>query len=297
MTAVRVAILGTAHPHLADHRNAIRRDPRAALAAVFEPAASDLDDVLTRADVVIIDSTTADHPRLLRAAIGAGKPVLVEKPLAATVEATDALMSVIDGAAAPVTTAMFLRCAPALRELRTLLAEDRFGAVTSVHARFSHPGLLDGWFRGQASWMLDPRQSGVGGFADLGIHLLDLLLWLRPGAELRVVAASQDRAAGVALLDWGGVPVTLHSGWRSRPGGLHVHVDGAHGSCTVSGGRLEISTGTGRQVESYPPPDAAAVVSAWLDRLQGIAAWEPPTTADIVRCARLLHTIDAVAGG
>ncbi|OXM46613.1 oxidoreductase [Amycolatopsis thailandensis] len=292
MTPVRVAILGTAHPHLADHREAIRRDPRAT-------AASGLDD----ADAVIIDSVTADHPRLLRAAIEAGKPALVEKPLAATVPETGELTSLIDAAAVPVTTAMFLRCAPALRGLRTFLSAGSGGPVTSVRARFSHPGLLDGWFRGRTAWMLDPRQGGVGGLADLGIHLLDLLLWLRPDAGLRVVSAVKDRAPGIAMdvggtarLDWDGVPVTLHCGWTSRPGGFDVRVDRAGGSCTVSGGRLVIATGTGHRAETHPPLDAAAVVPAWLDQLHGVATWEPPTSDDIARCALLLQEIDAAAG-
>ncbi|EMD28274.1 Gfo/Idh/MocA family protein [Amycolatopsis azurea] len=292
MTPVRVAILGTAHPHLADHREAIRRDPR----AVAAPG-------LDHADAVIIDSVTADHPRLLRAAIEAGKPTLVEKPLAATVPETAELTALIDAAAVPVTTAMFLRCAPALRGLRTFLSEEPGGPVTSVRARFSHPGLLDGWFRGPTAWMLDPRQGGIGGFADLGIHLLDLLLWLRPGASLRAVSAVKEHAPGIAMdvggtarLEWDGVPVTLHCGWRSRPGGFDVRVDCARGSCTVSGGRLMIVTGTGHRAENHPPPDAAAVVPAWLDRLHGVASWEPPTSGDIARCARLLQEIDDAAG-
>ncbi|MFD6073142.1 Gfo/Idh/MocA family protein [Amycolatopsis lurida] len=292
MTPVRVAILGSAHPHLADHREAIRRDPRAT-------EVSGLD----HADAVIIDSVTADHPRLLRAAIAAVKPTLVEKPLAATVAETGELTSLIDAAAVPVTTAMFLRCAPALRGLRTFLLEEPCGPVTSVRARFSHPGLLDGWFRGRTAWMLDPRQGGIGGFADLGIHLLDLLLWLRPGAGLGVVSAVKDRAQGIAVdvggtarLDWAGVPATLHCGWRSRPGGFDVRVDCARGSSTVSGGRLVVVTDTGHRAETHPPPDAAAVVPAWLDELHGVVSWEPPTSGDITRCARLLEEIDAAAG-
>src|SRR5690606_8110375 len=133
----------------------------------------------------------------------------------------------IAAAGVPVHTAMFLRCAPALRRVRELLEQGALGALTAVHARFAHPGLEDGAFSGAAAWMLERRHGGGGAFADLGVHLVDLLLWLRPGEPLAVRGAHlvrrpgvQGDAGGAALLAWGRVPAVLHAGWTSRPGGF-----------------------------------------------------------------------------
>ncbi|OKI21124.1 hypothetical protein A6A25_37000 [Saccharothrix sp. CB00851] len=295
-------MLGTAHVHLSDHLTALRSDPDVRLVAVYrgeegQPVpgvhrVADPVDALCEADAVIVASTTAQHAVLLPSVAAAGLPALVEKPLASTVDASRWLAALLATSRAPVTTAMFLRCAPAFRAARERL--DDLGELVSAHARFTHPGLDDGVF-GAVPWMLDPRHGAVGGFADLAVHLLDLLRWLRPEASLTADAARLRFRDGVpldvggaALVDWGGTPVTLHAGWTARPGGVHLHVEGVRGSLTVSGGTL--STGSGAHLH-HPPPAAGDAVVAFLAHLRGQPAWDPPTTADAVEVARVLAAL------
>jgi predicted dehydrogenase len=302
---LRVAVLGTAHVHVPDHLAVLLADWRTEIVAVYQgktrwwiplpgvPEVPDPIDALELADVALIDSTTAEHDFLVPQVAAAGLPALVEKPLASTADATVALESVAHGAV--VTTAMFLRCSPALRRTRALLAEGVCGDLVSAHARFSHPGLADGMFTGTSAWMLDPRHGAVGGFTDLGVHLLDLLAWLRPTSELVAVSARLRHdpdlpldVGGVALLDWGGVPTTVHAGWKARPGGFHLHVEGTEGSLTVDGGTLTVRAEELNTTDTYGAPAAGDAVVAFLAAVRGERSLELPTPREIVATSRVL---------
>ncbi|MGM1064496.1 Gfo/Idh/MocA family protein [Saccharothrix sp. Mg75] len=330
MSRLRVALLGTAHIHLPDHLDVLRSDPDVELVAVYRgdrgvpvPGAREVTDpvdALRSADAAVVDSTTAEHAVLLPRVVAAGVPALVEKPLTSTRGSTRWLAALLDVSPVPVTTAMFLRCAPALRVARRAL--DDLGELVSAHARLTHPGLCDGALR-EVPWMLDPRCGGVGGFADLAVHLLDLLLWLRPGTRLTACAAALRPAAGLpvdsggaALVDWGGTPTTLHAGWTARPGGFHLHVEGTAGSLTVHGGTLTVrgtpttapgtltttpgtptttpgTPTTAPGTRHFPPPAAGDALVAFLAHLRGRPAWEPATTADMTAVADLVAALTA----
>ncbi|MEV2255697.1 Gfo/Idh/MocA family oxidoreductase [Streptomyces sp. NPDC050147] len=320
MKKIRLAVLGTNHVHLRDHLAVIERDPETELVALHEripgasraslegmPLVPTVVQALDRADAVVIASTTAEHERLLEQATAAGVPALVEKPLDTTAAATRRLTPLLATAPTPSTTAMFLRCAPALRRLRALLARGELGPVAHAHARFTHPGFLDGVFGDAASWMLTEEHGGTGGFADLGIHLVDLLSWLAPGKELRVRGAELTRrpacavdVGGLALLTWGATPVSLHAGWTSRPGGFLLRVEGEHGSVEVGAGGTELTATTkgseSSRRERHPPIRAGAALEAFLGDLRGQSRWEAPTPADIEGAARILDAVKLAAG-
>ncbi|MFD9128109.1 Gfo/Idh/MocA family oxidoreductase [Kitasatospora sp. NPDC059571] len=310
--APRVAVLGTAHPHLADHLRALAG---AALVSAVHPGrwpggplpdapvAGDPAAALAGADAAVVCSTTAEHPELLAAALAAGVPVLVEKPLAADPAGALALTRAAEAAGAAVSVAMFLRCAPALRRARALLAGGALGELACADAWFTHPGLPDGLFDTRAAWMLDPAWGAVGAMADLGVHLVDLLRWLRPRAPLRVRSAvlrplpggRPGDAGGTALLAWGGVPVALHTGWDVRPGGVALRLAGTRGSVEVRGGELVLTDRHGARRESYRPPDAGDAAAAFLAALAGAARPVLATARDAVACARTMAEIARAA--
>lgn len=200
-----MAILGTAHPHLADHLRVLAghaevcavhpgRYPTGASRRLHElrdvPVAADAAAALVDAEFALVCSTTAEHRELIATAVRAGTPVLVEKPLAATATEAAASAHLVATAGGRVAVAMFLRCAPALRRAGEFLAEGRLGELVARDALFTHPGLLDGFFADAgAMWMLEPSWGGGSAFADLVVHLVDLLRWPRPEVPLRVRGA------------------------------------------------------------------------------------------------------------
>lgn len=310
----RVALLGVAHIHAADHLAVLRADPTAELVAVYDrdpsnvarhgelPTSRSPSWAMSNADVAVVASTTAEHVDLVSMATGAGLAVFVEKPLATSAVATAALAALVDAAGVPFATGMFLRCLPALIKVRDILAYSGLGQLSAAHARFTHPGVYDETFTGTAAWMRDLDQGATGGFADLGIHLLDTLRWLRPGEALTVRGARLQRLAGddvdvggAALLDWDGTPTTMHAGWTGRPGGLHLHLEGNVGSATVQDGNLTVRTEDLSITETGDPPRAGAALAAFLADLRGEHQWVPPTTSDAVAVADILDTIAAIA--
>ncbi|MFI1835911.1 Gfo/Idh/MocA family protein [Streptomyces olivaceoviridis] len=310
MRPLHVALLGTSHVHFRDYHDLLARDPR--VSAVVLPAAPDTGDrpafgaasvreALRCADAAVITSTTAQHAQLLPHTVRAGVPTLVEKPLAATAGQTARLLPP-PTAGGPTTTAMFLRCAPGLRRVRELLRQDVLGPLTAVRLGFAHTGLTDGVFTGEAAWMLDPAHGAAGALSDLGIHLIDLLLWLAPRRPLDVLDAQLRHRpglpvepAGTALLRWGGVPVTLHASWIGPRTGFTAHFAGRHGTIQVAGGSVTLRTGRTGTTWRHEPPQARAVLTAFLRQLGGRPAWQPPDHADIRRTASLLEEIAGVA--
>ncbi|MFF4259601.1 Gfo/Idh/MocA family protein [Streptomyces sp. NPDC001663] len=314
----RIAILGTAHPHLPDHLRALAG--RAEVCAVHPgrlrpetclrhaglrgvPEAADVASAPAHAQLALVCSATAEHAELLGAVTRTGTPVLVEKPLAATAAETAELAHTLTAAGARVTLAMFLRRAPSLCRARELLADGRLGQLVAGDAWFTHPGLLDGLFSDNgAPWMLSPSWGGRGAFADLGIHLVDLLRWLCPEARLTVRAASlrplpaggPGDAGGTALLEWGSTPVALHAGWSSRPGGIRLRLEGTRGTLQVHGGELTPAREDGVLTEAHRPPAAGDATTAFLaDRAQ--EDQEGAGVADAVACARVLEAVAEAA--
>jgi predicted dehydrogenase len=288
MTRYRIAIEGRSHLHLADHLSALRRH---GIELVADPA---------RADAAIAGGGPADRERSLPELLRLGVPVLAEKPLARSAAATAAVLRAGGDA---VTTAMFLRCGPAMGALKELLAAGALGDLTAVHAVFSHAGWWQGRFTGAAAWMTDPALLPGGGLTDLAVHLLDALLWLDGSRPLTVRTAVAGRpvagpvVAGSALLDWAGAPVTLHAGWTSRPGGLRVEIDGSAGRAVLTDGALSYDAGTGtgpRILCAGPAPAAEHAVDAFIEQLRG-GTRVLPGAADILRCATLTDDLAAAA--
>jgi myo-inositol 2-dehydrogenase/D-chiro-inositol 1-dehydrogenase len=135
-------------------------------------AERELEALLDRRDVdaVIIATPPACHARELELALAAGKPVLVEKPLAESLAAAEAILA--RTATFPEAIAMVahtLRYNATLQLARTL--SSNLGAVhrLRLQQRLEPSGL---------AWQEDAAVAGGGSVLLTGVHLFDLLRWL-----------------------------------------------------------------------------------------------------------------------
>lgn len=286
--AIDIALLGCGHPHVPDVLGVLASEPDLRLAAVWDrdpsaipvavsgAAVSRAETAIARAHAVLICAPTDQRPALCVQAARAGRPILVEKPVARTAGEARAVAREIGRSRTPAVAALFLRELPALGRLGAVLREGLLGRVASVAAALTHPGAIDGWFEGPCAWMRDPGRAGVGGFGDLALHLVDALAALRPGEPPSLAAVALDRAApgqgdlgGVALGTWAGAPVTVRAGWASRPGGLEFVVSGASRTAALRDGVLElIDNRGGAERWVGPPPDAGEALRAFAVRLR-----------------------------
>ncbi|WP_189251216.1 Gfo/Idh/MocA family protein [Streptosporangium pseudovulgare] len=146
---------------------------------------ADLADLLT-SDVDAVMILTPDHAHLepALAALRAGKPTLVEKPLATTVEDCDLILHTARDHGARLYVGHNMRHMPVVRVMRRLITEGAIGEVRAVWCRHfvGHGG--DFYFK---DWHAD-RRNTTGLLLQKGAHDIDVIHWLA-GARTELVSA------------------------------------------------------------------------------------------------------------
>ncbi|MEM6430286.1 MAG: Gfo/Idh/MocA family oxidoreductase [Deinococcota bacterium] len=262
-----VAILGCAHIHtprfvsMMKARSTINVhyvwDHDAARAArvaqdLGSSTAATVQDVLADAHVeaIIILSETNRHEDLVIATANAGKAMFVEKPLGVDGPSAARMADVIQANKILFQTGFFMRGQAIYQTLKQHITEGSFGKLTRARGSFVHHGALAGFFDTEWRWMADPARAGVGGFGDLGAHVLDLLLWLlRDSADdvSKVTAVLDNGTArypncdelGEGLLRFeSGLIASLAAGWNDLANPLPLALYGTEGQAYVVDGTL-----------------------------------------------------------
>jgi len=157
---------------------AFARDLGLAAADSYEAAARS-----DAVDAVYIATPPASHRALALECLAAGKPVLVEKPFAATAEDAEAIAEAARSAGVFCMEAMWTRFLPLVVHLKRLVAEGAIGAPRSFSGSFGaatppEPG----------SSLFDPAQGG-GALLHRGIYPLSLACHLLgPASALQSLA-------------------------------------------------------------------------------------------------------------
>jgi predicted dehydrogenase len=155
----------------------------------------------TSAEEAVLDSAveavdiclpTHLHERIALLALGAGKHVLVEKPMALDGAAADRMIAAAGRHGRVLMAAHVVRFIPPYRAAADILRSGRLGTVRA--AIFRRRCAAPAW----SAWLSDPAQSG-GGVFDLLIHDLDFCLHVfgRPAAV--TASGYEDLPHGV---DW-----------------------------------------------------------------------------------------------
>jgi predicted dehydrogenase len=149
-------------------------------------------------DAVDICLPTPLHRPVAQRALAAGRHVLLEKPIALTLEDADALGTAAANAGRVFMVGHVLRYMPEIVEMRRLLAAGDFGRPLSATAlRLSAPPDWN-------DWMTDPARSG-GVLVDMMVHDFDILnALLGPARRVRATAVAGGRHVQVQLEHDGG---------------------------------------------------------------------------------------------
>jgi predicted dehydrogenase len=126
-------------------------------------------------DAVYIATPPDSHEPLALRVAAAGKPCLVEKPMARSHAECARMTEAFRRAGVPLWVAYYRRALPRFLTLRDLVQANEIGRVTAVHVQ-----VTDRLARGEAAanWRFDPQQAGAGLFFDLASHAVDLLDFL-----------------------------------------------------------------------------------------------------------------------
>lgn len=179
-TPLRVGLVGAGPWATLVHAPMLAAGPETALVGVwarrFEAAAElaehhgakafrQIEDLFDAADAIAFAVPPAVQAELASNAAAAGKALLLEKPIAADLDAAERLVTDVDRAGVPSLVVLTWRYAPTVR---TFLAAASGESLTRGTGVFLSDGLVDGPFR--TPWRLEH-----GPLLDLGPHVIDLL--------------------------------------------------------------------------------------------------------------------------
>lgn len=267
----------------------------------------------TEPDGVIVCAENAEHRRLTERAAAAGAHVLCEKPIATTLPDAHAMTAACAAAGVQLMVAHPVRHAPAVANLRRMLAAGTLGEIVSIAG--TNNGRIPG---GDRAWFLDPDVAGGGALTDHLVHLLDLVDALWPGSRVTSVYAVANRllhpgaaveTAGLAALrlelapGTRPVPMVIDASW-SRPvgyptwGGLTLRVIGTGGISDLDPFSARVGGHTGRSAWiPYGPDLDALLLQAFLEVVAGAATATPDGAAGTRGLAVVLAAYDSLAAG
>ncbi len=174
---------------------------RAADQGGFSFGTTDLEELLQREDIDVIDICSPNHLHKgqIIAALEAGKHVYCDKPL--TVELASAQQIVAAARQRPEQyhgMAFHCRFIPACMRARQMLADGFLGQLYHFRATYYHAGYTDP--SRPLSWRLQ-KESGGGALSDLGSHIIDMMQYLlgdiaRVRGSMQTYIAQRPVAAG-----------------------------------------------------------------------------------------------------
>jgi len=155
-----------------------------------------------RVAAVMIGVETNRHADLVEQAAEAGKDILLQKPMATTLEDCDRIISVVGATGVKLSMAFQMRIDPVNRKIRELVSQGAVGRVAVVRRRHCIPVLLNpGFVNGLTRWHIDPV-ANVGMFFDDATHAADWFYWML-GAPASVMAEIGNIVTDVAPDDNG----------------------------------------------------------------------------------------------
>lgn len=123
-------------------------------------------------DGVIITTPNRYHEKYATTAFDAGLCVLVEKPLAHTLESAERIAAAADDASGTCMVGFKNRFLPAVEVIKGYGREGRFGDITHVEANYVRRRGIPG----RGSWFTRKNSAGGGSLVDIGVHAIDLAL-------------------------------------------------------------------------------------------------------------------------
>ena len=139
---------------------------------------TDAQELIDDPDVnaIYIATPPSSHATFAIMAMRAGKPVYIEKPLAASYNDCIRINRISEQTGVPCFVAYYRRYLPYFQKVKEIIENSTIGKVINVQLRFSVPPRdLDYKNEKELPWRLQPDIAGGGYFYDLAPHQIDLL--------------------------------------------------------------------------------------------------------------------------
>ncbi|WNO55168.1 Gfo/Idh/MocA family protein [Stakelama saccharophila] len=256
-------------------------------------------------DGVAIATPSALHSEQAVRALQAGTAVFCQKPLGRTAGEAGAVVAAAHEAGRLLAVDFSYRRTRAVEAIVERIRRGDIGRVFAVDLTFHNAYGPD------KAWFYDPAQSGGGCIMDLGVHLVDLLLWslgfpevhevrtkrFAGGKRLTVAATPEDYA--LATLSLGDdVEARLACSWNLSAGQDAVIEARFHGTegglamCNRAGSFYDFDAWhfrgtTAEQITSPPDAWGGRAASDWIRRLARDRGYDA-SAGEIVAVAQVL---------
>ncbi|MFQ3618784.1 MAG: Gfo/Idh/MocA family oxidoreductase [Cyanobacteriota bacterium] len=182
-------------------------------------------------DVVYIGTPNSRHHEDCLLCLGAGKPVLCEKPFALNAREAGEVIEFARKQHLFCMEAMWMRFLPLVQRVRQMIQSGAIGEVCTLTADFGYPAAFD------PSSRLFSRELGGGALLDRGVYLLSLAYFLL-GEPERVVGEAAIASTGVDeqssyLLKYAGGPLAMLSANLRTHTGNEAVIIGTRGQIRI----------------------------------------------------------------
>lgn len=153
---------------------------------------ADLDEMLTatRPQAVLVYTNTFDHRRAVEICAKHGVPVMMEKPLAVSIEDGRAIERAARAGKITVLVNYETTWYRSNHAAYDLVHENAIGEIRKVVVHDGHQGPAKIHVPPEfASWLYDPKLNGAGALFDFGCYGADLMTWLMDGRRPETVTA------------------------------------------------------------------------------------------------------------
>jgi predicted dehydrogenase len=137
---------------------------------------TNFDDMIASSpiDVISIALPNYLHEPVALKCVKNGMNVLCEKPLAIDVDSAQRIADAAESAGKKLMVCYNHRYRPEIMWLKEQILKGDFGHIYAAKAGW----LREGWIPTHGQWFTQKERAGGGALIDLGVHVLDLALWL-----------------------------------------------------------------------------------------------------------------------
>jgi predicted dehydrogenase len=146
-------------------------------------------------NAVYIATPPLYHKEYTVRALEAGKPVYVEKPMAASYEDCLEMNLAAEKAGLPLFVAYYRRTLPYFLKIKELIESGKVGKIRLVRVKLLQPARPEDFKTDEPPWRLIPEISGGGYFYDMACHQLDFLYFLF--GEIKEINSMVRNFAGI----------------------------------------------------------------------------------------------------
>ncbi|HTJ50325.1 MAG TPA: Gfo/Idh/MocA family oxidoreductase [Cyclobacteriaceae bacterium] len=157
-----------------------------------------------RMDFVSVVTPNHVHFGPSKLALESGFHVLVEKPIAFSLDEAKTLQKIVAKTGLILGLTHTYTGYPLVKEARQMVASGKLGKIRKVYVEYPQgwlSTLLEGTGNMQASWRTDPKQSGMGGaIGDIGTHAANLAEYIT-GSQITEICAMLNAVVKGRKLD------------------------------------------------------------------------------------------------